>query len=95
MTAFALRRMRRRIDFQHDDLDVCPDRKGPPESAFLRDAGFAQGDDTGMPGGQEDEHTEFLVSLDLSRQARARNDAGMCCKNRFARSTIRRSWPNV
>src|SRR5271169_4675595 len=42
-----------RIDFQHDDLDVGPDRKGSPDIAFLRDAGFAHEDDTCTPGGEE------------------------------------------
>ena len=52
----------------------APTGNALPNVRFLGDAGLAHRDETRAPRGQEHEHAELLVTLDLSREARARHD---------------------
>ena len=67
----------RRVDLEDDDLDVGADGKRFRDVRFPGHAGLAQRDETGAPRGEEHEHAELLVTLDLSREARARHDLGL------------------
>ena len=65
----------RRIDLQDDDLDVATDGERSRNVGFLGNAGLARRDDTGASRGEEHEHAELLVPLDLSLETRAGGDA--------------------
>ena len=63
-----------RVDLEDDDLDVGADGKRLGDICLPGDAGLARRDEPGAPRGEEHEHAELLVTLDLSREARARRD---------------------
>ena len=75
-TALALRRMRRPAasTSRTTTSTSAPTGNALSDIRFLRHAGFAQRDEAGASRGEEHEHAELLVTLDLAREARARHD---------------------
>ena len=64
----------RRLDLEHDDLDVGADWKRLADIVFPGDAGLAHRDETGSSRGEEDEDAELLVPLHFSLEARTGDD---------------------
>src|SRR5439155_7608664 len=59
---------------EDDDLHVGADGKRAGDIRVPGNAGLAQWDETRAPRGEEHEHAELLMTLDLSRESRARHD---------------------